>query len=643
MAGIVWQPSDSYIREANITAFMKKHGIGDYKELVKRSTDDIEWFWDAAVKDMGLEWYVPYCKLLDSSQGIPWTKWFIGGKINIVHNCLDRHIPARKDKTALISETEDGKVVRLTYGQLHEQVGRCANALKSLGVGKGDRVALYMPMVPEVVVAMLAVLKLGAIAVPIFSGFGPRPLAARLQDSGARILFTADGGLRKGGRVEIKRQADEVLAECPSVEHVVVLNRFDLDVQMKPGRDVWWHEFLEGQSSECPTEKTDSEDPCLIIYSSGTTGKPKGTVHVHGGALAQIAKEVRYHFDVKEDSVFFWLSDIGWMVGPHIVIGVMTFGGTVVIYEGVPLYPNAGRLWEMVEKHRITHFGISPTAVRTLIREGDGWVRMHDLSSLRIMGSTGEPWDPESWFWLFNNVGKGKVPIINWSGGTEIIGGFLLAMPIAPLKPCALVGPSLGMAVECFDDDGKPVRGRKGHLVCTKPAPSMTRGFWNDRQRYIETYWSRWPNVWYHGDWASVDEDGMWFLHGRSDDTIKVSGRRIGPAEIESVLIEHKAVSEAAAIGVPDKLSGERIVCFVTLKPGNSPSEELRKELVEHVTRALGKTMRPSELRFVAALPKTRSAKIVRRAIKAQYLGQELGDISTVENPDAIAAISSAI
>ena len=478
---------------------------------------------------------------------------------------------------------------------------------------------------------------------PVFSGFGPKPLQTRLQDAGVKVLFTADGGVRKGGKVEIKRNADEALKECPSVKNVIVLRRLGIEVPMSSGRDHFWDELMAKQPANCEAERMDSEDPCLIIYSSGTTGKPKGTVHVHGGALAQITKEVRYHFDVKEDSIFFWVSDIGWMVGPWMVIGVLTFGATLVLYEGLPTYPTPARLWELVEKYRITHFGISPTGVRGLIREGDAWTEKNDLSSLRYLGSTGEPWDPDSWMWLFKKIGKGKLPILNWSGGTEIIGGFLLALPITPLKPCTLACPSLGMAIDVWDDNGKPVRGKKGHLVAVKPGPSMTRGFWNDRQRYIETYWSRWPNVWYHGDWASIDEDGLWFLYGRSDDTIKVSGRRVGPAEIEAALLEHKAVSEAAAIGVPDALSGERIVCFAVLKPGNQPGDVLRKELMEQVTKSLGKTMRPSELKFVSALPKTRSAKIVRRAVKAQYLGLDLGDISTVENPDAIAAISKAI
>ncbi len=513
MAGIVWQPYGDYLERSNVAAFMRKHKIRDWRELVSRSTSDIEWFWDAAVKDMGLEWFTPYSKVLDTSGGIPWAKWFVGGRINMVHNCLDRHAKTLSGKTALIWEAEDGSSRKFTYSQLSAEVNRCANGLKSIGVVKGDRVALFMPMVPEVVIAMLATLKIGAIAVPVFSGFGPKPLQTRLQDAGAKVLFTADGGVRKGGKVDIKKNADEALKDCPSVEHVIVLRRLGLDVPMSSGRDKFWDELMAKQPTECETERTESEDPALIIYSSGTTGKAKGTVHVHGGALAQIAKEVRYHFDVKQDSVFFWVSDIGWMVGPWMVVGVLTFGGTLVLYEGLPTYPTPARLWEMVEKYKITHFGISPTAVRGLIREGDAWTEKNDLSSLRYLGSTGEAWDPESWMWLFNKIGKGRLPILNWSGGTEIIGGFLLALPITPLKPCTLACPSLGMAIDAWDDDGKPVRGKKGHLVAVKPAPSMTRGFWNDRQRYIETYWSRWPDIWYHGDWASIDEDGLWFLH----------------------------------------------------------------------------------------------------------------------------------
>lgn len=644
MSKIVWKPTQEYIKNANITRFMKKYNIKNYDELIKRSTDNIEWFWDAVIKDLNIEWFKPYEKVLDDSKGIQWAKWFVGGKINIVHNCLDRHAKSnKKDNIAITWENEKGDARKLTYEDLFIEVNKFANALKGLGVQKGDRVGIYMPMVPEIVIGFLAAMKIGAISIPIFSGFGGHALASRLDIAGAKILLTADGSVRRGKTYEIKKEADKALDTVSSLKHVIVYKRLGLDVDWKEGRDIWWEDIVSRQSDKCETTHMDSEDNAMIIFSSGTTGRPKGTVHTHGGALAQISKEVGYYFDVKEKDVFFWLTDIGWMMGPWMIIGVQHFGGNIVIFEGAPNYPNPDRLWELVEKHKITQFGISPTAIRMLMTFGDEWVKKHDLSSLKFLGSTGEPWDSDSWNWFFEKIGRKKVPIINISGGTEIVGCFLSPLPITELKPCTLRGPGLGMAIDVFDDDGKPIKGKMGHLVATKPAPSMTRGFWNEPDRYIETYWSRWQNVWYHGDWAIVDEDGFWSLHGRSDDTIKIAGRRTGPAEIEAALIEHPAVSEAAAIGVPDEIKGEDLVCFVVLKPGNSPDENLRTELKGQVVKIMGKTLKPREIKFVEDLPKTRSAKIVRRIIKATYLGKEISDTSSVENQNAIEGIKNAI
>jgi len=644
MSEIVWRPSEDYIEKANITRFMKKHDIKDYDELIKRSTEDLEWFWNEVIKDLNIEWYKPYDKVFDDSKGIQWTKWFIGGRINIVHNCLDRHAKSdKKNNIAIIWEDENGNVRKLTYVELFREVNKFANALKELGVKKGDRIGIYMPMVPEIVVGFLAGIKIGAILIPIFSGFGGHALASRLDIAGAKILLTADGSVRRGKTIEIKKEADKALDNVSTLEHVVVYKRLGIKIPWKDGRDIWWEDIASKKSDECDTEQMDSEDYAMIIFSSGTTGKPKGTVHTHGGALAQIAKELGYYFDVKDDDVFFWLTDIGWMMGPWMIIGVQNFGGAIVIFEGAPNYPNPDRLWELVERHKITSFGISPTAIRLLMRYGDKWVKKYDLSSLRFLGSTGEPWDPDSWNWFFEKVGNKKIPIINISGGTEIVGCFLSPLPITALKPCTLRGPGLGMDIDVFDDDGKPIRGKMGHLVAKKPAPSMTRGFWNEPERYIDTYWSRWPNVWYHGDWAKVDKDGFWSLHGRSDDTIKIAGRRTGPAEIEAALIEHPAVSEAATIGVPDEIKGEDIVCFVMLKPDYEPSEEIREELKNQVVKIMGKTLKPRDIKFVGDLPKTRSAKIVRRIIKAAFLGREVSDISAVENPNAIEEIKNAI
>ncbi len=643
MKDIVWKPYGDYIEKSNIKRFMNKHGIKTYEELVKRSTEDTQWFWGAALKDLGLEWFSPYDILLDDSNGFPWARWFVGGRTNIVHNCIDRHIRDGKgEKTAFIWEGDDGAVRRITYNELNSQVCRMANALKEIGLSKGDAAGIYMPMVPEIIVAFYACLKIGVVAIPIFSGFGSGALATRLEKAEAKVLFTADGSIRRGKRVELKREADRAVDNLSTLKKMIVFQRLGTDIPWREGRDVWWHELISDQPSTCPTEELDAEAHSLIIFTSGTTGEPKGTIHTHAGCLAQMAKEIGYYFDLKPEDVFFWVSDIGWMMGPWQIIGVQFFGGTYVIFEGVPNHPKPDRLWDMVEKHRISTLGVSPTAIRMLMTYGERWVKKHDISSLSILGSTGEPWDPESYMWYFNEIGGGRCPIINISGGTEIVGCLLSPLPITSLKSCTLRGPGLGMDVDVFDDEGKPVRGGIGHLVCKKPAPSMTKGFLKDPDRYMETYFSRWPDVWYHGDWAQVDEDGFWFLHGRSDDTIKVAGKRTGPAEIEGALIEHPAVSEAAAIGVPHNIKGEAIVCFVVLTPDAHPHEELRRELRAQVVKHLGKSFRPQELKFVKALPKTRSAKIVRGVIRSKFLGQDVGDTTSVENPDAIEAISSA-
>ena len=644
MADFIWKPSAAYVDDANVTRFMRAHGIADPRELWKRSVADIRWFWDAAVRHVGVAWYRPYDQVLDDSKGIEWSRWFVGGRTNIVLNCIDRHIAAgRGERLAIIGEADDGAVRRITYTELSAEVGRLAALMRELGIAPGDRVGIYMPMVPEVAVAMFACFKAGAVAIPIFSGFGAEALATRLDDSGARLLLTADGSFRRGKPVRIKDAADEAAARVPSLEHVVVLRRAGLDVAWTTGRDLWWDEALADRPIDVPTEELDAEAPALILYTSGTTGKPKGTVHTHAGCLAQMGKELFYAFDLKgETDVFFWVTDIGWMMGPWEMIGVQLQGGTYVLLEGVPNHPTPARLWEMVERHGVTTLGISPTAIRVLKAAGDEWVERHDLSRLRLLGSTGEPWDPDSYSWFFRKVGGGRCPVINISGGTEIVGCLLSPLPVTPLKPCSLGIQALGMDVDVFDEAGRPIVGGIGHLVCKQPAPSMTKGFWNDPDRYIKTYFSRWSGVWYHGDWAEQDADGLFFLHGRSDDTIKVAGKRTGPAEIESALVEHESVVEAAAIGVPDEIKGEVVVCFVAVAPGVVETEELRDELSGLVVAKLGKTLRPKAIKFVDVLPKTRSGKVLRGMIRRKFLGEDVGDTASVENPEAVDRIGSA-
>ncbi|MFQ5580463.1 MAG: AMP-binding protein [Nitrospiria bacterium] len=636
MDSIIWHPSEKLIKKSNIHRLMQRYQLASYEELITWSISDIGRFWNAVMIDLDIQWETPYQAVLDTSNGLPWTRWFIGGRTNIVTNCLDRHIPSRSNETALIWEGEDQTIRRTSYQELSLEVCRLAGALKKEGIRQGDTVGIYMPMTIEMVAVFYASLKIGAICIPIFSGFAAGPLAARLNHAEAKILFTADGTLRRGETLEIKRSADEAAKNIPSLKRVVILPRLGNKIEWDATRDCWYHDFITQESENGTTLPVDAEDPALILYTSGTTGPPKGCVHSHGGCLAQIGKELAYHFDIKDSDRFFWLTDIGWMMGPWMLIGVHMQGGTVFLYEGAPNHPGPERLWEMIDRHQITHLGISPTAIRVLMRAGDRAVTRNDMSSLRFLGSTGEPWDDESYLWFFEKVGKKRLPIINISGGTEIIGCFMAPLPITPLKASTLRGPGLGMDIDVYDDSGKPVRGKTGHLVCKQPAPSMTRGFWKDRERYLATYFSRWPDTWFHGDWARIDEDGYWSLHGRSDDTMNIAGRRVGPSEIESVLIGHRSVSEAAVIGIPNALKGTAVICFIVLKPYHHPDPT---GLKTEVIRVLGKTFQPDSILFVSQLPKTRSAKIVRRLIRAKYLGEDLGDLSSLENPAALEEI----
>ena len=582
----------------------------------------------------------PYERVLDTSRGIAWTRWFTGAQTNLVLNCLDRHIRAgRGDHLAIIWEGEDGAVRTLTYEELSEEVGRLAGALRGLGIGRGDVAGVFMPMMPETVVATLALSKIGAIYVPIFSGFAASAVATRLADCGARLLFTADGFTRRGNTVEMKRVADEAVAQTPRVERVIVSRRMGLKIPWTTGRDHWWDDVVRNYPTSANTEPMDPEDPFMIIYTSGTTGRPKGTVHVHAGFPLKGTMDMAYCFDVRSGDRVFWYTDLGWMMGPWLIIGTLTLGATMVLYDGTPDHPTPERLWQIIERHRATVLGISPTAIRGLMRHGDEPPQRHDLSSLRILGSTGEPWNPESWTWYFEHVGRARLPIMNYTGGTEISGGLLCCDLLHPQVPTAFSGPIPGIAADVYDEQGRSVRGEVGELVITQPWPGMTRGFWKDPDRYLETYWSRWPGVWVHGDWVRADADGFWYVLGRSDDTLKVAGKRVGPAEVESALTTHPAVSEAAAIGVPHEIKGEVIVCFAVLRPGYDPSDALSGELKTTAASLLGKALTPDDVRFVRDLPKTRNAKIMRRVIRARFLGLDPGDLSSLENPQAVEEI----
>jgi len=641
---IVWQPTPEYVERSRLKPFIERHGIASFDDLIRRSTEDLEWFWAAVLNELQIEFYQPYSKILDTSRGIPWTRWCVDGKLNIVHNCLDKRIgePA-EERVAVRWEAEEGTKRALTYAELYREVNRLANALRGLGVTKGDVVALYMPMVPEIAVALLAVVKIGAIVLPLFSGYGADALSTRLADAEAKAIITCDGFYRRGHIVPMKPVADAGIANVGSIRHAIVLKRVEIGIPWMPGRDLWWHELLAGQSHYATTERTDAEDPLMIIYTSGTTGKPKGAVHSHCGFPIKAAQDIAFGLDLRESDTLYWVTDMGWMMGPWEVFGTTLLGATMLFYDGALDYPAPDRLWSLVQHHRVTILGVSPTLVRGLMRHGDEHLKGRDLSTLRLLGSTGEPWNPDPWRWFFEKVGKSRLPIINYSGGTEISGGIVMGNVLTPLKPCAFAGPVPGMAADVVDDHGRSVRNQVGELVLRKPWIGMTRGFWKDPQRYIQTYWSRFTDLWVHGDWAAIDPDGLWYILGRSDDTIKVAGKRVGPAEIESVLVGHAAVSEAAAIGIPDPVRGEAVICFCVLKPGECGDESLAEALKEKVAHALGKPLKPEAVRFVSDLPKTRNSKVMRRVIRAGYLGEEPGDLSALENPQAIEEIRRAV
>ena len=644
---VVHEPSREFVESTNVYEFMQEYGVDDYEELIERTTSEVDWFWDELPEYLGVEFYEEYDAVRDDSEGPQFTDWYVGGEINVAHNVVDRHAAPdspNRNSVATIWEGEDGEVREITYHELHREANRVANVLEERGIGTGDTVGLYMPMVPEVVSILYGCFKVGAIAVPIFSGFGVDATATRLEEPEVSVLFTADGFYRRGDEVELKPTADEAIEEAGTVEHTIVYDRFGGDVDWDDDRDEWWSETVLEADDEYDTKSLPSGQESMLLYSSGTTGKPKGIVHTHAGVQMQTAKEIYFGFDHKPSDRFFWVSDIGWMMGPWTLIGNHTFGGTIFMYEGAPDHPEPDRFWEMIDRHGLTVFGISPTAIRALRKYGDEWLAGHDLSTLRLLGSTGEPWDPESWLWFYEHVGGEEAPIINISGGTEICGCFLMPMPIQSLKPCTLGGPGLGMDVDVVDADGESIADshERGFLVARDSCPSMTKSLWEGDERYLEEYWSTWEDLWDHGDWAQKDEDGFWFLLGRADDALNVAGRKVGPAEVEGALIEHEAVNQAAAVGVPDDTTGTAVVTYVVLEDGYEPSDGLREEMRGVVGEELGKPFRPREVLFVDEFPKTQSGKILRRVISSVYAGEDLGDLSSIENPDAIDEIREA-
>lgn len=642
----VWQPDPEFIKTTRLFQWMKTLGFSDYADFLKATTDDIAWFWEEAEKALGISWYKRYSSTLNMDRGIKWPRWYSGGRLNAVYNAVEKWAGQTDTaaKTAIIWEREDGKTEQISFSSLHDKIARAAKGFTHLGISKGDVIGIYMPMIPETVIAMLAAAKIGAIFSPIFSGYGAHAAAARLNAAEAKMLVTCDAFVRRGNVITMKKEADEAVNRSPSVQKVVVCRLHDADVPWHETRDVDWDELMKHEPHE-RTEEMESSEPLMILYTSGTTGQPKGAVHTHSGFPIKAAFDAGFGMDVKQGDAFFWYTDMGWMMGPFLIFGGLINGAAILLYDGAPDFPGPDRLWELVSRHRVTHLGISPTLIRAMMQYGEDFLKKYDLDSLKAIGSTGEPWNYEPWMWLFRHAGKGKLPIFNYSGGTEIAGGILGNVPILPIAPMTFNSPLPGMAAHVFNEQGDEVIDEVGELVLTKPWVGMTNGFWKEPDRYENAYWSRWSDVWVHGDWAVRDEEGYWTISGRSDDVINVAGKRIGPAEIESVFVSHPAVAEAGVIGVPDDLKGQAVVCFAILRTGEQPSAHLKTDLLKLAAETLGKTMKPKAVYFVSDLPKTRNAKVMRRLIRAAYLHEPTGDLSTLENPESyneIARLSAA-
>lgn len=633
----VWQPTADYLEKSNVARLMDKLGVKTANDLRTASVSDIGRFWKTVIDDLGIPFRTPYQQVLDLSAGIEWPQWFVGGGFNAAEACLSRWVKRDPEAVAVVHEDEVGRVRTLTFAELDDAAARLRAALRGLGVGKGDAVGIYLPMIPEAVVATYAIASVGAMLVPLFSGFSPSAIASRLQDAGAVAVVTADGTYRRGRPSIMLSQLRAALKQCPEVRASIVVHNLSEPLELNPG-ELAWDTALEN-SPDPVIEPTDASDVLLLAYTSGTTGKPKGAVHTHAGFVVKTACELAYGFEISPGRTLSWITDMGWIMGPLSVFGTHANGGTLLLYEGAPDIPDGNRLWRLVEKHGISTLGVSPTLTRTL-RAISATKPPHDLSSLRIIGSTGEPWDPESYEWLAREVLDERVPIINFSGGTEVGGSFLCPYPVEPIRSCSLGGPALGMDVDVVDDQGRPLRGVVGELVCRQPWPSMTRGIWKDPERYHEAYWSSIPGVWRHGDFARTDPDGSWYILGRSDDVMNVAGKRVAPAEIESVVAADPAVAECAVVGIPDPKKGEAIWVFYVGWPGEgSPDADVAQRVRAAVAGDIGKPFEPSRVIRVEQLPKTRSAKILRRAIRAAVLGTDPGDLSGAENPAAVELI----
>lgn len=643
-----WQPSDEQKRSANLTGLLAKMGIDSYPALLDAIAKDIRPFNKTMVETLDLQWDRPWEELVDLSRGKPFARWFVGAQYNAAANCIDRWIArGRRDVRALIWEGEDGGVRTFTYAELREAVVRLAGTFRALGVQKGDTIGIFMPLIPETVIGVLAAAYIGAIVVPAFSGYGPQALATRLADAKAKLLLTVNGVSRRGKPVAMKTVADEALAEAPTVRHVLVFHRITMDVPMRTGRDHDWTTLVDTHRPLDTYERTSALDELLLLYTSGSTGKPKGVVHAHAGFPIKAMIDGSLCMDIRQGDRVLWFTDIGWMMGPWLIFAALGLGASAVLYEGAPDFPKPDRLWAVCEAHGVTHLGIAPTAIRALMVHGAEPVRAHDLSRMRILGSSAEPWNTEPWKWFAHVVGRDRLPIINYSGGTEVSGGIVGCFPTMPLVPNSFHGPIPGMVADVYDAEGRAVRGQVGELIVKEPWPGMTQSFWGgdvetrDDARYLSSYWERFPQTWVHGDWCIVEPDGYWYIRGRSDDTINVAGKRVGPAEFESALVSDARVKEAAAIAVPDEIKGDVVVCLVVVKKREDEGEALRTALMGVIERVMGKSLRPKSIHFVDDLPKTRNLKVMRRVARARYLQLDLGDLSALENATALDAIDA--
>ena len=617
---------------------MKKHNISSLDELSIKSKNNLEWFWESVDKDIGIIWDEPYTKTLDISNGIAWSKWFVNGKTNMYKSSVEKFTKQTPNKIAYHFISENGIETKLSYCELNSKVSKLANGLKSLGVKKGDIIAIYLPMIEEAIVSILAAAKIGAIQTIIFSGYSSESLQIRLQDCHAKILLTSDGFNRKGKDVSQKTTIESAIIDT-DIEKIIMVSYMGIDQYKKSEKIQFYDELISNQSDSCDTEIMDSEDPLFILYTSGTTGKPKGVIHTHGGFSVFAGHQASYLVDIHQNDTLFWPADVGWITGlVWNVYGLLIMGASAIIYDGALDYPTEDRIWQILSKHNATIFGISPTAVRLFKKNNAQPLKKYSLDKLRNIPTTGEPLDEDSWWWLFEKVGNKKIPIMNLSGGTEIGGAMLSVFPGMKLKPSTVGIPVPGMNLDIVDDDGNSVREKNGYLVIKSPWPAMTRGLLHDDDRYIKTYWSRFENIWFHGDYVFADSDNLWYMHGRTDDVINVSGHRMSTSEIEHIVISHKKISDAASISIPDSITGEAIVVFFVADKKKYTNLEF--EVIEHISKRIGKIAKPKYVFQLSDLPKTRTGKIMRRLLKTKLMGEELGDLSSLENPEILKEIS---